>query len=318
MPNIAISRITLPTMPSPAQIAVQPAGQRPWLAEAVRTGGGEVVEPAAADGLVWASTGGADDLAGLLVGCPGISWVQLPWAGIEPFVAVLDPGHVWTCGKGVYAVPVAEHALTLALAGLRGLDQYARAAAWSPPRGQNLVGAAVTILGGGGITEELLRLLAPFGCSVTVVRRHPGPMAGAAEVVGAEGLGDSLPGRRLVVLALALTPETTGLIGAEELAAMDDDGWLVNVARGAHVVTDDLVAALRNGTIGGAALDVTDPEPLPDGHPLWVQPNCLITPHVGNTPEMAQPLLSARIADNVRRFAAGEPLVGRVDPTLGY
>ncbi|MET0825464.1 MAG: D-isomer specific 2-hydroxyacid dehydrogenase family protein [Acidimicrobiales bacterium] len=305
-------------MPSPAQIAVAPEGQRKWLAEAVRAGGATVVDPAAAEGLVWASTGGADDLAALLAGCPGIRWVQLPWAGIEPFVAVLDDRHVWTCGKGVYAVPVAEHALTLGLAGLRGLDGYARTASWSPPRGQNLVGAAVTILGGGAITEELLRLLAPFGCPVTVVRRHPAPMVGAVEVVGPDGLRAALPGRRLVILALALTPATMGTIGAEELAAMDDDAWLVNVARGGHVVTDDLVAALRDGVIGGAALDVTDPEPLPDGHPLWSQPNCLITPHVGNTPEMARPLLSARIADNVRRFGAGKPLVGRVDPALGY
>ena len=195
---------------------------------------------------------------------------------------------------------------------------YAQAASWSGPQGENLVGAAVTILGGGGITEELLLLLAPFGCRVTVVRRHPAPMAGVDEVVGPGRLLDVLPGRRLVVLALSLTDETRGLIDAEALAAMDDDAWLVNVARGGHVVTDDLVAALRAGTIGGAALDVTDPEPLPDGHPLWSLPNCLITPHVGNTPEMAVPLLTARITENTRRFAADEPLLGPVDPVLGY
>ena len=99
---------------------------------------------------------------------------------------------------------------------------------------------------------------------------------------------------------------------------MEEHAWLVNVARGPHVVTDDLVEALRDGAIGGAGLDVTDPEPLPDGHPLWSLPNCVITPHVGNTREMAVPLLSARIAENVRRWAAGEELIGPVDPTLGY
>ena len=99
---------------------------------------------------------------------------------------------------------------------------------------------------------------------------------------------------------------------------MEEHAWLVNVARGRHIVTDDLVDALRAGTIGGAGLDVTDPEPLPDGHPLWSMPNCVITPHIGNTQAMAKPLLSARITENVRRWAAGEELLGPVDPALGY
>ena len=314
MPKVATSGSTLP----PVRIALAPEGERTWLADAVRAGGGEVVPPEEAEGVVWASTGGADDLAALLRAHEGIDWVQLPWAGIEPFVPVLDEDHTWTCGKGVYAVPVAEHALTLGLAGLRGLSSYARSTTWTGPQGANLVDAGVTILGGGGITEELLKLLEPFGPRVTVVRRHPQPLVGAAEVVGQDRLDEVLSGRRLVVLALALTPETRGVIGAAQLAAMDDDAWLVNVARGAHVVTDDLVAALRAGTIGGAALDVTDPEPLPDDHPLWALPNVLITPHVGNTPDMAQPLLSRRIEQNVGRRAAGEPLLGLVDPALGY
>jgi phosphoglycerate dehydrogenase-like enzyme len=314
MPKVATSGVTLP----PMRIALAPAGERTWLGDAVEAGGGTLADPSEAEGLVWASTGGAEDLAALLREHEGIRWVQLPWAGIEPFVPVLDQTHTWTCGKGVYAVPVAEHALALGLAGLRSVVGYGRATTWTPPRGQNLVGAGVTILGGGGITEQLLGLLAPFGCRVTVVRRHLQPMAGADEVVGLDALADVLPGRRLVVLALALTPETRGVIATPQLAAMDDDAWLVNVARGAHVVTDDLVAALQAGSIGGAALDVTDPEPLPDGHPLWSMPNCLVTPQVGNTPDMAQPLLAERIRENTRRFAVGDPLIGLVDPVLGY
>jgi phosphoglycerate dehydrogenase-like enzyme len=99
---------------------------------------------------------------------------------------------------------------------------------------------------------------------------------------------------------------------------MASHAWLVNVARGGHVVTDDLVAALEEELIGGAGLDVTDPEPLPSGHPLWRLPNCLITPHTANTAEMAEPLLTARIRENVGRYVAGESLVGAVDPDLGY
>ena len=122
----------------------------------------------------------------------------------------------------------------------------------------------------------------------------------------------------MVVLALSLTPETKGIIGAPELAAMGDGSWLVNVARGGHVDTAALVKALDDGSIGGAALDVTDPEPLPDGHPLWGRENCIITPHTADTIEMVVPLLAARIRTNVERLAAGDPLVGRVDPTAGY
>ena len=92
----------------------------------------------------------------------------------------------------------------------------------------------------------------------------------------------------------------------------------MDVARGRHVVTDDLVAALRDGALGSAGLDVTDPEPLPPGHPLWDLPNVIVTPHTANTEEMAEPLLSARVTENVRRWAAGEPLIGLVDPAAGY
>jgi phosphoglycerate dehydrogenase-like enzyme len=143
-------------------------------------------------------------------------------------------------------------------------------------------------------------------------------MRGAAHVIGDDALHEALDGAVGVVLALALTPDTEGIIGRAELARMSERGWLVNVARGKHIVTDELVEALRGGVIGGAGLDVTDPEPLPDDHPLWSVRNCIITPHVANTPEMALPLLAARITENVRRWASGEPLIGLVDPSLGY
>ena len=119
-------------------------------------------------------------------------------------------------------------------------------------------------------------------------------------------------------MALALTPSTERIIGAAQLAAIRPDAWLVNVARGRHVDTDALVTALREGTIGGAALDVTDPEPLPDGHPFWTMDNCIITPHTADTPEMIERMLGRRIQDNVASFAAGKPLIGLVDPAAGY
>jgi phosphoglycerate dehydrogenase-like enzyme len=198
------------------------------------------------------------------------------------------------------------------------LATFGRASRWEGSAGTNLQGGRVTILGGGGITEVLLRLLVPFDAHVTVVRNRVRPMDGADVVVESEHLHDALPGADLVVVALALTPDTEGIIGADELRLMERHAWLVNVARGRHVVTEDLVHALETGQIGGAALDVTEPEPLPEGHPLWTAANCIITPHVGNTPEMAKPLLAERITTNVRRFAHGEQLIGPVDLELGY
>ena len=310
----------MPTAVDRARIAVLPDGLRTFLADAVEAGGGVLSGPDDAVALVWTETAAAEPLGRVLDDHAGLHWVQLPWAGVEPYVDVIraHADRMWSCGKGVYAEPVAEHALALALAGLRGLGHYARATSWTGQRGHNLLGARVTIVGGGGIAESLLRLLGPFGCDVTVVRRTPQAMAGATRVVDDDRLDEALAGAELVVLALPLLPGTVGLIDRRRLELLAPDACLVNVARGQHVVTSDLVGALGDGTLGSAGLDVTDPEPLPDGHPLWALPNAIVTPHTANTQEMALPLLSARITDNVRRWIAGEPLVGLVDPIVGY
>jgi phosphoglycerate dehydrogenase-like enzyme len=301
--------------PLPCAVAPGDAG---LLRKAVVEGGGTLVEPDLARALVWTDPSDAQGLAALLERAPGVRWVQLPFAGVDAFGAVLDGDRTWTSAKGAFAEPVAEHALALGLAGLRQLPARARARRWGEPAGRRLMGARVTVVGGGSITGALLGLLAPFGVEATVVRRHVSPVPGAAAVVGAGELHDALTGRTLVVLALALTPETAGIIGRDELDRMDGDAWLVNVARGAHVVTDALVDALERRAIGGAALDVTDPEPLPLGHRLWELDNCLITPHVANTWQMAEPLLADRVRRNVDRYRRGRPLLGLVDLSLGY
>ena len=304
----------------PGRVAVLPADRagRDLLVTAVEAGGGTVVEVDAAEAIVWAHPTDPGALDDLLDAHPDVRWVQLPWAGVEPFLEVMDDRVTWTNGKGVYAEPVAEHALALLLGGFRHVAGYARETAWSGPVGRNLLGARVTVLGGGTITRSLLRLLGPFGCDVTVVRQHPEDLRGATRVVGSDDLHTVLPDTDALVLALALTPGTRHVVDAAVLDALPEHAWIVNVARGGHVDTDALVAALQTGTIGGAALDVTDPEPLPDDHPLWSLPNAVVTPHIANTPEMGRPLLAARVAENVRRFTTGEPLVGPVDPELGY
>jgi phosphoglycerate dehydrogenase-like enzyme len=264
--------------------------------------------------LVWTDPGAVTELRDVLRAHPGISWVQLPMAE----AGVLDRRRRWTSAKGAYAEPVAEHALALLLASLRCLPERARARGWGQPAGQTLFGQRVTVVGGGGITIALLRLLDPFRARVTVVRWRAEPVAGAACTVTASGLGEAMAGARAVVLTAALTPQTRGMIGQKELGVMDRQAWLVNVARGALVDTAALVEALRSNQIGGAALDVTDPEPLPAGHPLWDLPNCLITPHTADTEQMTEPLLAARITENVQRLAASQELEGLVDPDLGY
>lgn len=301
-------------------VAVAP-GAAAWAVDAIRRGGGEPVrldqEPL---GLVWTDAGAVAELRDMLRAHPEISWVQLPMAGVELMAeaGVLDHHRRWTSAKGAYAEPVAEHALALLLAGLRQLPERARARSWGQPAGLSLFDQPVTVVGGGGIAVALLRLLEPFRVRVTIVRQHAEPVAGAARTVTVPRLHEALAGAQAVVLALALTPSSRGLIGRKELQAMDEQAWLVNVARGALVDTPALVEALRSRQIGGAALDVTDPEPLPAGHPLWDLPNCLITPHTADTEEMTQPLLAGRITENIRRLAAGRELVGLVDPDLGY
>ncbi|MGA1505699.1 MAG: NAD(P)-dependent oxidoreductase [Ilumatobacteraceae bacterium] len=300
------------------RIAVGPASAPEWLRDAVRAGGCEVVDYAQAQGLVWGDPRGADALGEVLREHQHLAWVQLPFAGIENFVVHLDDERIWTSGKGVYAEPVAELCMAFLLGGLRHVIGYSRVREWTVDHGRYLLGGNIVIVGGGGITASLVRMLQGFNTHITVVRRHDTPLPGVQRVVTQAHLHEVLPAADAVVLACALTPETMGLIGARELQLMKHDAWLVNVGRGRLIVTDDLVAALRDQRIGGAALDVTDPEPLPAGHPLWTFDNCLVTPHIGNTRAMAVPLLSERVATNCRLFAAGQPLVGVVDVRLGY
>ena len=304
--------------PRTVRIAVGPQGLADWACDAVRAGGGEVVDESEAQGLVWTDFDTTQELIATLTRNPDISWVQVPFSGVETYMPYIDATRTWTSAKGVFGGAVAELALGLLLGGMRHVAGYAREQQWSEDHGRTLFGARVTILGAGGIAQSLISMLQPFGCRITVVRNREGDLLGVDEVVKTSQLNEALLQADAVVMALALTPQTHGIMGKEQFEKMQSHAWLVNVGRGQQIVTDDLVWALKSGQIGGAALDVTDPEPLPAGHPLWSMSNCIITPHVGNTAEMVPPLLALRITENVRRLAASQPLVGVVDPTLGY
>ena len=285
---------------------------------AVRGAGGEVADLADARALVWADPYAADLYPEMIASAPSVEWVQLPYAGIEPFIDYLDTRMVWTCAKGVYADPVAEWVMAALLLGLRDFHLFAAAGSWCAESGRNLLGTKITVLGGGGITRSLLRLLEPWDCEVTVVRRSAAPVEGAARTLTLARVHEAVAGADAVVVALALTSETHHVVDAALLESMGPKCWLVNVARGGHVDHGALGAALRSGVIAGAVLDVTDPEPLPDSSELWALPNCVITPHIGNTRDMGLPLITNRVRENVRRWLAGEELLGLVDIALGY
>ncbi|NRD25142.1 D-isomer specific 2-hydroxyacid dehydrogenase family protein [Frigoribacterium sp. VKM Ac-2836] len=264
-----------------------------------------------------------DELRTAIERNPGVRLVQLPSAGVDAYVETMEAtareGLVFTSAKGAYSAPVAEHALALTLATLRSLQIRARASSWErEQRGISLNGATVTIVGAGGIGTELLRLLRPFDVEVTMVRRTDEAVPGAHRTVTVDRLAEVLPTSDVVVVAAALTGGTRSLLGADEFAAMKRTAVLVNIARGPLVDTDALVTALAEGRIGAAGLDVVDPEPLPDGHPLWAEPRALITPHQANTNAMTEPLFQARVEANIVALAEGGDPEGVVDVEQGY
>jgi phosphoglycerate dehydrogenase-like enzyme len=308
-------------MTAPA-ISVASDGETGAWATEVLAAAGIAAVPVGPDteGLVWVGSHDAAALAAALRDAPRTRWVQLPSAGIETYLehGLLDPALAWTSAKGAFAAPVGEHALALTLALLRHLPDRVRATSWGRQSGTSLHGARAVVVGAGGVALETVRLLAAFGAETVVVRRRPDPAPGADRTVTHDRLRDELAEADVVVLAAALTEGTRALLGEAELAALPARAVVVNVGRGGLVDTDALVRALAEGRLAGAGLDVTDPEPLPDGHPLWAEPRALITPHTADTWDMVRPLLGERITENARRFQRGEDLVGVVDPAAGY
>jgi D-3-phosphoglycerate dehydrogenase len=251
-----------------------------------------------------------------------VRWIQLASAGVEPWIAAgvvdRDRDRIFTSAAGAYARSVAEHALALLLAGARRLPEAARATRWGAPPGTGLAGRTVAVVGAGGVGRELIAMLGPLDVEVVAVTRRGRAVPGAALTLSADRTDEVWSAADFIVLAAPATSDTSRLVGRKQLAAMRRDSWLINIARGSLVDTEALVEALADGRLAGAALDVTDPEPLPDAHALWREPRALVTPHVANPPAALASALEERVRDNVARFAAGENLLGRVDPEAGY
>ncbi len=240
---------------------------------------------------------------------PRLKVVQTMTAGTEHIRPDVPDGVTLCSGRGIHDASTAELALTLMLSSLRGVPDYVRAqdrGEWHHDLRPALADRTVLIVGYGAVGAAIERRLDGFEASVVKVAR-----SARDGVHGIDELPELLPEADVVVLVLPLTDESRGLVDRAFLDRMRDGALLVNIARGPHVVTDDLVDVLRTGRIS-AALDVTEPEPLPAGHPLWSAPNVLITPHVGGNSTAMEPRAYALVRDQLRRFAAGEPLANVV------
>jgi phosphoglycerate dehydrogenase-like enzyme len=245
-----------------------------------------------------------------LAGMPQLRVVQLVSAGAEVWVGHVPPGVLLCDGRGVHGGSTSEWALTAILAVLREFPRFVRdqqERRWAPATTDELAGKRVLVVGAGDLGQNVATRLRAFGASpVFVARRARDGVHGVGELPALLAAAD------IVVLVVPLTPETTGLADSAFLAAMPDGALLVNAARGPVVVTDALVAELASGRLR-AALDVTDPEPLPADHPLWAVPNLLLTPHVGGNvrgfPQRAYQL----VRDQILRYAAGQPLLNVVE-----
>ncbi|MBH0122803.1 D-isomer specific 2-hydroxyacid dehydrogenase family protein [Rhodococcus sp. HM1] len=310
------------TFTRPPRIAVGPTSDVLFEEAIVRGGGVPCRLDEQPDALVW--TGGPAEFPASLP--ESVRWVQLPAAGVEQWLeggtVKAHPQLTWTSAAGAFAATVAEHALALLLAGVRALPAHLAASSWTPtefyPLLGTLRGATVGIVGAGGIGRALIPMLAGIGAHSLAVTRSGRPVPGATETLPVERIDELWPAADHFVIAAPATAKTVRLVGARQFAAMKPSAWVVNVARGSLVDTDALVDALSTGTIAGAGLDVTDPEPLPDGHPLWSLPNAIITPHDSNPPALRVPAFVEHVVENVTRFASGAELIAVIDTSAGY
>jgi phosphoglycerate dehydrogenase-like enzyme len=269
-----------------------------------------------------------------------LRWVHSPAAGLAGmlFPEMVQSPVVMTNSRGISAGTIAEHVIAVTLVLFRKLPlafrsqaagEWAQNAVLAEPPIRTIAGARALVIGLGSIGVATAKLLAAFGARVTGIRRHPARATdrcsddrAVEHIAGPGDLMRLLPDADIVVLAAPQTADTRGMIGAPQLAAMRRDAVLVNVSRGRLVDEAALAAALTapddRRTIGGAALDVFEQEPLPWSSPLWTLPNVVITPHMAGFRPDHWDAVTDLFADNLRRFGAGAPLRNIVDKTHGY
>ncbi len=268
---------------------------------------------------------------GILAGSPELFWVQVYSAGVERCVVLPDmiEGHkLLTNGQRIGSPALAEHAIAMMMVLARGLDlyhanqikgQWKREAGLDRAGHMELEGRTLLVVGLGGIGTQVAKRGHGLGMRVIATRnsRREGP-----DYVDHVGLSDELHDLAsradVVINTVPLTDQTRGMFNAGFFDAMKSNAFFISVGRCGSTVTDDLVAALQSGAIAGAGLDVTDPEPLPEGHPLWTMPRVIISPHTAGRSDKGLDRLYLMVKENLRRYVAGEPMLSVVDIERGY
>jgi phosphoglycerate dehydrogenase-like enzyme len=262
---------------------------------------------------------------------PTLQWVQVYSAGVERCLAndgIREGDKLLTNGQKIGSPALAEHAVAMMMLLARGLDVYHSnqlKGTWQRQTGLaradhvELTGRTVLVAGLGGIGTQVAKRAHALGMRVIATRgsRREGP-----DYVAYVGLADELnqlaEQADFVINTVPLTDKTRGIFNKTFFDAMKSEAFFISVGRGASTVTDDLVSALKDGSIAGAGLDVTDPEPLPEGHPLWSMPRVIISPHTAGRSDRSLKRLSLLVRENLRRYVAGEPMLSVVNIERGY
>jgi len=254
---------------------------------------------------------------------PKLRWAQSLTAGVEGWLASPDlpPAMALTCARGTHRLQMPEHilaALFIASKDLVPIVLDQRESKWTRHTNPTLGGATLGILGVGAIGAELARKAAALEMRVIGTKRDGQPVPHVDRIYGPKDTDTVLAESDYVVLLLPVTPETRDFMNAARLSRMKPSAWLLNFGRGEAIVDDDLVAAVRGKRIAGAVLDVFRTEPLPAGHPFWTTDGIVVLPHIGGLHPTRDDIVAELFVDNLRRFAAGQPLRELVDRARGY
>ncbi|MFK7842656.1 MAG: D-2-hydroxyacid dehydrogenase [Sphingorhabdus sp.] len=283
----------------------------------------EAMEVAPYADIGWFDMYDKDKMTAVIGAATNLKWLNSIYAGVEhfPLDQLKAQGTILTNGAGLNSAQIAEFAVMQMLMAAKRSDiivDNQRQHNWlaSPPGTTEIDGTKALVIGFGGIGQQIAKKLSGFDVDVTAVRRTA---TGEPNVIGLDDWRERLGEFDWVFVSAPATGETKHLLNTKEFAAMKSSAWLVNVARGSLVDQDALLEALSSKAIGGAALDVTDPEPLPSDHPLWTAPNCIITMHLSGQAQTGMfQRAAARFVENLKRFQSGEKMIAVADFDRGY
>ena len=263
----------------------------------------------------------------LLKELKNLKWLHLPSAGADNYTDLslyANPSIILTKSSGTFGIPIAEHVIGMMIALGRNFTLYHNAqkeGVWNSDRTEaiDIYKSNVMVLGLGDLGTQVCKHLSGFCCNIIGFRRDASvPHEFASEVRPMSRLRESLPEADFVINCLPGTEETSKVLGRDEFSVMKKRAIVINVGRGTTIDTEALVDALNSGKIGGAGLDVTDPEPLPSGHPLWNATNVLITPHISSLSPLNDARRLAIFTDLLKRYLSGQPMYNTVDFSSGY